>query len=548
MKYLTLVVALLFMGIELQAQGCLPSGVSLTSQSDIDNFEINNPSCSHIQGNVIIVSNSLSDPITDLSGLNGITHIDGFLLIANNASFSTISGFNALDSVGSQIIIRENQILSEITGFSNLRIANNLLTINRCPELSSISGFQNLEYVGSTLELWQTGIEQIENFISLREVSGSLFIYNNDSLSTVSQFDSLKTVQGAISIFNNSVVELINGFGHIDTIGGNLNIYSMASLGTLSVFDSLRHIGGSCFIGIMSDLVLIDDWSSLSTLGGLLNIIDLESINSLGFISTLTSITGLLSIRECDNLMSLSGLDNIDHTGITELRIKDNPLLSTCALQNICDYIESAGASTDISNNASGCSDEAEVQNECDTALPVELLSFTAHLKNKEVILSWETAFELNNEGFIIERSVDTRNWQEIEFMPGKGTSSEHSVYTYMDKAPHQGINYYRLKQIDYDGAIDHSFIVSITNDGSVSKPALSLYPNPAKDILHVEIPTLQPNVTVYIYNIWGEQVKTINYSEEQITINLSTLNPGTYLVSVQSINQQTLTKTFIKQ
>ena len=91
------------------------------------------------------------------------------------------------------------------------------------------------------------------------------------------------------------------------------------------------------------------------------------SLTSLTGLHNLTSIGGSLKIRGCDVLVKLSGLDNIDAGSIDNLTIMDNPSLTTCAIQSICDYLASPNGTITIQNNASGCGDEAEVAYACET-------------------------------------------------------------------------------------------------------------------------------------------------------------------------------------
>jgi hypothetical protein len=101
------------------------------------------------------------------------------------------------------------------------------------------------------------------------------------------------------------------------------------------------------------------------------------------------------------------------------------------------------------------------------TALPVELLFFSATAHNqKQVILNWATASELNNDFFTVERSIDGLNWEVVEFVNGNGTTPLRNDYSTTDIRPFTGLSYYRLKQTDFDGAFEYSYIVSVFIDG----------------------------------------------------------------------------------
>lgn len=87
------------------------------------------------------------------------------------------------------------------------------------------------------------------------------------------------------------------------------------------------------------------------------------------------------------------------------------------------------------------------------TYVPVELISFEGKLENNEVILFWETATEINNQGFYIEKSFNKINWETIGFINGKGTATETNSYSFVDRKIKDLKMDYRLKQVDYDGS-----------------------------------------------------------------------------------------------
>lgn len=99
-----------------------------------------------------------------------------------------------------------------------------------------------------------------------------------------------------------------------------------------------------------------------------------------------------------------------------------------------------------------------------DQSLPIELTGFTAMQDEQDVNLYWETASEVSNMGFDIERKHTTSNgWEKIDFVEGEGNSSSPVSYTYCDKNVDNYKNLkYRLKQIDYDGTYEYSPEISI--------------------------------------------------------------------------------------
>ncbi|TND08384.1 MAG: putative extracellular nuclease [Bacteroidetes bacterium] len=108
----------------------------------------------------------------------------------------------------------------------------------------------------------------------------------------------------------------------------------------------------------------------------------------------------------------------------------------------------------------------------CATILPVELLSFRGDAGKKDIALSWTTASEINNDYFTIERSVDGTHFETIGTVEGAGNSSQALAYHFTDGKPHDGINYYRLKQTDFNGEFSYSGIAPVefnNTGGSIS-------------------------------------------------------------------------------
>lgn len=121
--------------------------------------------------------------------------------------------------------------------------------------------------------------------------------------------------------------------------------------------------------------------------------------------------------------------------------------------------------------------------------LPVELLSFTAQQTQQQVILEWLTATETNNAGFVVERSADARNWENIGWVEGHGNANRMIRYQYLDRQPLQGINYYRLKQVDYDGAYEYHKIVALrVQKGTQAKIELVAF---NQHELHIQLPAV---------------------------------------------------------
>ncbi|MBJ6119839.1 T9SS type A sorting domain-containing protein [Pontibacter sp. BT310] len=112
------------------------------------------------------------------------------------------------------------------------------------------------------------------------------------------------------------------------------------------------------------------------------------------------------------------------------------------------------------------------------TPLPVELTSFKGKVTESGINLEWETASEINNSHFDVERSRNGKTYETIAIVKGRGTTSVASNYSFTDKLPQKGLNYYRLKQVDFDNTTSYSNTIAVTWDASETIE-IALVPNP---------------------------------------------------------------------
>jgi hypothetical protein len=120
--------------------------------------------------------------------------------------------------------------------------------------------------------------------------------------------------------------------------------------------------------------------------------------------------------------------------------------------------------------------------------LPIKLLSFSALRNNRNVVVNWQTTSEINNAYFDIERSEDGRNFYPVGKVIASGTATTNHSYSFTDlNIPVQNkVVYYRLKQVDKDGAFSYSKTVAILIDKAAAN--ISIFPNPVKDVFTLSI------------------------------------------------------------
>jgi hypothetical protein len=162
-----------------------------------------------------------------------------------------------------------------------------------------------------------------------------------------------------------------------------------------------------------------------------------------------------------------------------------------------------------------------------DNVLPVTLSNFQGTIKNDKVVLNWATSFEQENLGFDIEQSSDGKTWQKIGFASGQGNSSSTNQYSFEYAGALNGKAYFRLKQIDKNGNVRYSRIVTL----SIDKSELLFYPNPARSFVRFNVPQTG---MLQIFDIAGRVVFKKNLTNEQ-TVNVSIIPSGNYMVRVIS-------------
>lgn len=162
-----------------------------------------------------------------------------------------------------------------------------------------------------------------------------------------------------------------------------------------------------------------------------------------------------------------------------------------------------------------------------ESALPVHLGSFTATPVENTVHLDWTTHSEKDNAGFDIERSTDARRFVKVATVKGSGDSETAHDYSWTDHSPLPGRSYYRLRQNDLDGTHAYSIIRAVSN--SHAQP-VSVYPNPVRHILTLDLKGNAIQGELMIVNVLGQQViPSASVQGETKEIDVSGLSAGIY-------------------
>ena len=158
--------------------------------------------------------------------------------------------------------------------------------------------------------------------------------------------------------------------------------------------------------------------------------------------------------------------------------------------------------------------------------LPVELTKFNVAKNANKVNLTWQTASEINNDRFEIERSNDANRFENIGEVAGEGNSQRLNDYTFVDKQPINGTNYYRLKQVDIDGAFEYSDVVSI----ELNRTKVSVTPTSTFDQITVSTGELS---SIIVTSFAGQFMNSQSSADGNFTVDMTNYPKGIYFLSI---------------
>jgi len=221
-------------------------------------------------------------------------------------------------------------------------------------------------------------------------------------------------------------------------------------------------------------------------------------------LSTLLGVGGVAGANELNNVRLLVDTDGVFASGATSI--------APTSFDNSTDIVEfdhdfSAGTGFFFTLGSTQLST---------TPLPVELIYFRASVKNEFTQLTWATATELNNDFFRVERSEEGENWKIVQNVKGQGTKNTESVYSITDPTPVNGIAYYRLVQVDFDGTTTYSNIIKVETEVT----ELVVYPNPSENspVNIIVSPREGENVKVLVEVVSAQGVVLKKYEAEAST------------------------------
>jgi hypothetical protein len=257
-------------------------------------------------------------------------------------------------------------------------------------------------------------------------------------------------------------------------------------------------------------------------------------------VSEVNTSNTAVDVGAIDIYFDLAGLGTVTATDLRLLVDTDNDGLFNdetpiSGASNISGDVYGFSGVTAIANNLRFT---LATINSTQTYLPIELLNFNAKATNENTVqINWQTASEINNDYFTIEKSKDGLNWKKLIDIDGAGNSSALLSYESIDRFLLMGISYYRLKQTDFDGQFSYSQIRSV----QINKPinsSVTIYPNPVENEVTIVGNSLDLD-QIKIINALGQNVtsftKIISNEESKLVIDLSKLTIGIYFIKTKT-------------
>lgn len=174
-------------------------------------------------------------------------------------------------------------------------------------------------------------------------------------------------------------------------------------------------------------------------------------------------------------------------------------------------------------NNAGGTA-----TTNCAIVLPVGITAWNGEDAENGVSLAWTTESEQNNQYFAVQRMSSGLFWETIGVVPGNGTTETAEDYRFLDNSAAIGLNYYRLMQVDMDGAQRFTSPISVSHKGPTS---FEVYPNPSQGTFAISSETVSE---VHLFDLTGKEIPVaVTYNSSSVSVDASGIANGVYNLQV---------------
>ncbi len=311
---------------------------------------------SFFNGTLVLASTPIIIKLTDQASIDafasdypGMTYLDGDLLIGDFRAACTetdivsLEGLLQLTGISGNIHIHKT-LLTDLTGLNNISSINGSLFLSANGSLESLEGLNSINYLGGlNIGFNNYVLSDLDVFLNLTTINGDVAIYS-DAFVNLNGLLNINNIAGSLSIGSDELVDL-QGLNNLTSVGGDLKIDENYALMNINQLTNLISVGGNLFINANH---------SLENLNGLVN---LNAINGCIYInnnSNLNDIEGIANI----NPYSINYVFDPNFPG-EDIMILNNPILSDCNAQSVCTALSLPETTYSIEGNASGCLESA---------------------------------------------------------------------------------------------------------------------------------------------------------------------------------------------
>ncbi|MFN0289971.1 T9SS type A sorting domain-containing protein [Pedobacter helvus] len=463
--------------------------------------------------------------ISDLTGVEAFVNLKGITCKKNNLTSLDLTKNTKLANLDCE----ENQLttldLSQNTELIFVYCSANQLTnidVSKSPALISLgvndNQLTNLDVSGNPALV---GLSCGQNMIT------SLNLSNNTALSSLDCYDNKLTSLDLSSNANLGVVSCNNNeltsinltqnpnLTILECYGNELTVLDLSNNGALLTLDC--HDNNLTALDLLANTRLM--WLNCS----FNQILKLDLTKN-----------RMLNALYCEhNSLVVLDLKNENNYELAELNATVNPNLS-------CIQVDDVSAATENTNWQKDNS--ANYNENCNYTLPVTLVEFKASAIGSSAKLEWSTASEQRNRGFIIyRRGDDSRNLKIAEIPPEIQRQGVHYSYSYIDRMPLNGNNYYELHQLDDDGKINSLGVRNVSFN--LTDQRVTFYPNPTRDWVDINFKDKNFN-SLWVFDMGGKLLfsKAIGITESSTRVSLNNIAAGTYVLRLRGeLHQETI-------
>lgn len=461
---------------------------------------------------------------------------------------SNISNANVDIAPGGTLKIESGCILS-IQNFNNF---NGMLINNG----TLIAGNINFGNGGTLINNNQTTLNGTPNFNGTGTITnntGAVIIHNAtftlSNASTINNNGTIVSMSGDVSANQNTT---INNYGRFEVRNGNFNSNgTLNNNGFFKVNNFINFNGGNvnnnCRLivgnGFNNASVFVNDglvWVTNTSTG--------KIQNNAG--SWMNTARGMVRGHDFHNNAPLSGSGAFYFTGDTRqqstftgsynhpdsfIKFYDASLAAPQVSGSFFDFgvqgTKVMRPATMIPADTSSFNGTCAQQTFEITPLPLQLIVFRAVSVSKDIVLSWETAKEINTRSFEVEYSTNGSDWSAIGSIAATGNAAGKYQYTHYQ--PAAMLNLYRLKMSDIDGRFTYSPVRSVAKDAATENN-FSVYPNPFSSRLHIRANGTEGALQVQVTDLGGKVLLSVKQVAGNNTLDLSGLPGGIYFLFIR--------------